>query len=90
MIIFRYSGLENTEAFFASTELDHSWNGNTVLLYNQLSDHGKQKCLAHMINPYYNSLCYFKLQLVVSNLLSSLLNWLRLVPDWLRPVLQLT
>ena len=75
-----------------TTELDYSWNRNTaVLLYNQLPDHGKQKCLGHMINPYYNPLwCYFKKQLVVSNLLSILSNWLRLVPDWFRPVLQLT
>ena len=40
-----------------TTELDYSWKRNTaVLLYNQLSDHGKRKWLAHMINPYYNPL----------------------------------
>ena len=40
-----------------TTELYYSWNRNTaVMLYNLLSGHGKQKRLAHMINPYYNSL----------------------------------
>ena len=39
------------------TELYYSWNRNTaVLLYNLLSGHGERKWLAHMINPYYNSL----------------------------------
>ena len=28
----------------------------SVLLNNQLSDHGEQKLLAHMTNPYNNSL----------------------------------
>ena len=49
------------------TELYYSWNRNTaVLLYNQLSGHGEQKLLAHMINPYYNSLqCYLDRKSVV-------------------------
>ena len=39
-----------------STELDCLWNKNTAfLLYNQLSDHGKLKLFAHMINRYNNS-----------------------------------
>ena len=73
IMLIRYSlkfwlAVNNTKADWLisnnnlNTELYYSWNRNTaVLLYNQLSDHGERKLLAHVINPYYNSLWrYFK------------------------------
>ena len=59
-------------------ELDYLRNRNTaVLLYNQLSDHLERKLLAYMINPFHDAI--FRKKLVVSNLLSCLFNWFRLV-----------
>ena len=58
-------------------------------MYNQRSDHRERKLLAHTLSiPII--ICYdaiFSKKLVVSHLLSCLFNWLRLVADWLRPML---
>ena len=84
----------NELPLLASTELYYSWKRNTaVVLHNQLSDHGNWKLLAQMINSHYNPFMMPHVSssiLVVSNLLSSLFNWFRLVPDWFRLVLQTT